>query len=244
VASVLGWRAIYVLAAVLAVLLAAVLFARIPSTPPKTTVKYGALLKSVVTVVARERVVRWTLVLGMTAFGTFTMFWTAFTFLLSSPPYSFPVSVIGLFGLAGLVGAIVSQRAGRFHDRGWSIPATGIAWVIVLLSFIIAGVGAASVVAIIVAIIMLDAGIQAQNVLAQTRIFAVSASERSRLNTAFVTSNFIGGAIGSALAGVLWAAGGWTALCLAGAILCGFGLTVWLVGRRGALQITTTQGTN
>jgi ABC-type antimicrobial peptide transport system permease subunit len=58
------------------------------------------------------------MVLGGTAFGVFSMFWTALTFLLSGPPFSYSVSVIGLFGLAGLAGAITAQRAGRLHDRG------------------------------------------------------------------------------------------------------------------------------
>ena len=56
------------------------------------------------------------------------MFWTALTFLLSAPPFSYPVGVIGLFGLFGLAGAIAAQRAGRLHDRGWSLPATGLGW--------------------------------------------------------------------------------------------------------------------
>lgn len=46
-------------------------------------------------------------------------------------------------------------------------------------------------------------------VLSQTRLFALHGPVRSRLNTAVVVSNFLGGAIGSALAGPLWAAGGW-----------------------------------
>jgi predicted MFS family arabinose efflux permease len=241
VAGFLGWRAIYLVAAILAVLLAVLLFRKIPALEANTSVRYRTLLKSVFTVIARERVVRWTLVLGATSFGVFTMFWTALTFLLSAPPFSFSVTIIGLFGLAGLAGAAVAQRVGWFHDRGWSIRGTGVAWTIILLSFVVADLGAGSVVVLIVAIILLDAGGQAQNVLAQTRLFAVSASERSRLNTAFVTCNFIGGAIGSALAGGLWALGGWAAVCLAGAVLAGFGFTVWLVGRRGALQ-RTTQG--
>jgi hypothetical protein len=91
-------------------------------------------------VVRRERTVRWTLVLGATGFGLFTLFWTSLTFLLSAPPFSYSVSVIGLFGLAGLAGAVTAQRAGRLHDRGWSLPATGAAWALALVAVVIAGV--------------------------------------------------------------------------------------------------------
>jgi hypothetical protein len=53
-----------------------------------------------------------------------------------------------------------------------------------------------------------------------------------------VTSNFIGGAIGSAAATLLWSTGGWTAVTIAGVVLSCFALTVWAIGRRGALVVT------
>jgi hypothetical protein len=52
-----------------------------------------------------------------------------------------------------------------------------------------------------------------------------------------VTSNFIGGVIGSAAASVLWSVGGWTAVTVAGMALSGFGLAVWAAGRRGPLVV-------
>jgi MFS family permease len=125
VAGAAGWRTVFAAAAAADVLLAILLYRAIPPLPPKTRMPYPALIASVGAMVRRKRTVRWTRVLGATAFGVFTMFWTALTFLFSAPPFSYPVSVIGLFGLAGLAGAIMAQRAGRLHDRGWSLPATG-----------------------------------------------------------------------------------------------------------------------
>lgn len=238
VAGTAGWRAIYAAAAVVAVVLAAILFRRIPDLPPKTRLPYPALLGSVFTVVARERKVRWCLALGATQFGTFTMFWTALTFFLSAPPYGYGVTVIGLFGLVGLAGAVAAQRSGRLHDRGWSVPATGAAWCLALLSFVVARLGQHSITGVIVAIIGLDIAIQSLNILNQARLFAVAHQARSRLNTAAITANFLAGAVGSAAAGVLWSAGGWNAVTLAGGGLCVLGLLLWLLGRRGPLQVT------
>jgi hypothetical protein len=56
------------------------------------------------------------------------------------------------------------------------------------------------------------------------------------LNTAWVVNNFLGGAVGSGLATVLWARGGWLAITAAGAVLACFALVVWLLGRRGPLH--------
>jgi predicted MFS family arabinose efflux permease len=147
------------------------------------------------------------------------------------------VSVIGLFGLAGLAGALAAQRSGRLHDRGWSLPATGACWALVLVSFVASAVAGRSVILVVVVVILIDVALQALGILNQLRVFAVSHEARSRLNTAYVTSNFIGGAIGSAAASVLWSTGGWTAVSLAGVTLSCFALAVWAAGRRGALVL-------
>lgn len=237
VAGAFGWRAIYVAAAVLALVLAVVLRRAIPELPPRTRLGYPALLRSVFGIVRREATVRWSLVLGGVSFGVFTLFWTALTFLLSAPPFSFGVTTIGLFGLVGLAGAVTAQRAGRLVDRGLGLPAIGAAWALVLVAFVVAGLAAATTAGVVVAVLVLDVAIQGHNITLQTRMFQVDPAARSRINTAFVANNFVFGAVGSALASVLWATGGWTAVTVVGAVLSGVAFTVWLVGRRGALAL-------
>lgn len=237
VAQVAGWRAIYVVAAVAALVLAVLLRRAIPHLDRRDRVPYPQLIGSVFRAVAHHRSVQVTLVLGASAFAVFTMFWTALTFLLSAPPFGYSPAAIGLVGLAGLTGAVAAQRVGRLHDRGLSVPVTGAALALGLLSLVVAGLGARSIVVVLVAVVLLDVGVQAANVLNQTRLFAIDPAARSRLNTAFVTGNFIGGAVGSALASVLWGLGGWTSVTIGGAVLFGFALTVWAVHRRGALAL-------
>ncbi|MDW5324348.1 MFS transporter [Plantactinospora sp. KLBMP9567] len=237
VAGAAGWRTIFALAAVVAVLLAVLLYRAIPPLAPRTRMSYPALIASVGAVVMRERAARWTLVLAAIGFAVFSLFWTALTFLLSGPPFRYPVPVIGLFGLAGLAGALAVQHAGRLHDRGWSLPATGAAWILALGAFVGAAFAGRSVVLVVIVIIMIDIALQGQALLNRARLFALSHEARSRLNTALGTGNFIGAAIGSAAATALWSAGGWTAVTIAGAALCCCALTVWALGRRGPLVI-------
>ncbi len=238
VADAFGWRAIYVVAAVAALLFAVLLRRAIPELDRRDRVRYPTLIASVFRAVAAHRAVRVTLVISSAMFAVFTMFWTALTFLLSAEPFGYSTSAIGLVGLAGLAGAVAAQRVGRLHDRGVSVPVTGAAIAVVLVSLVVAGLGARSIVVVLVAVVLLDVGVQATNVLNQTRLFAIDPAARSRLNTAFVTANFIGGAIGSALASVLWNAGGWTAVTVGGAVLVGFALTVWSVHCRRGLVVT------
>jgi predicted MFS family arabinose efflux permease len=240
IADAAGWRVVFATAAVAGILLAILLYRTIPSLAPKTHMGYPALIASVGAAVRRERTLRWTMLLGATTVATFTMFWTSLTFRLSAPPFSYSVAVIGLFGLAGLAGVIAAQRAGRLHDRGWSLPATGAAWTLALAAFLVAMLARHSVALLLLAIVLLDIAIQTLNILNQTRAFTISQRARSRINTAFVTSNFVGGALGSASATILWSIGGWTAVTTAEVALCCFGLLVWAVGRRGGLVVPET----
>ncbi|MCA1188490.1 MFS transporter [Saccharopolyspora sp. 6T] len=232
VADLFGWRAIYGIAAAVTLVLAAVLRTVIPSLEPREPVPYPRLLGSVFTAMSQHRAVGPTLAICAASFAVFSMFWTSLTYLLTAPPFSFSVSRIGLLGLAGLAGALAARRAGALHDRGWSVPATGIALTLLGLSLAAAWAGSGSIVALIVVVIALDIAAQSIVVLGQTRLFALPGSARSRLNTAFVVSNFLGGALGSAVAGPLWTAGGWAAVMTASLVIMVAGLTVWAVGRR------------
>ena len=208
-----------------------VLHRSLPPLPPKATIPYPTLIASIPAVAFGSRSVRWTLSLTALGFAVFSMFWTSLTFLLSAPPFSYPVSVIGLFGLAGLAGALAARNAGRLHDAGRSVPATGAAWLLILVASGVAAVAADSVVLLVVAIMALDVGFQTTAILNQTRVLAVSPTARSRLNTAYVVASFSGAALGSALATTLWPAGGWTAVTTTGLVLSAAALTIWAVGR-------------
>ena len=236
VAQGAGWRTIYVAAAVVSVVLAYLSYRSIPSLPPRARVAYPALLASVGAVIRQHRVVRWTLALSALQFSLFMLFWTALTSLLSSAPYDYPVLVIGLFSLLGLPGVLAAQRTGRVHDRGWSLHATGIGWALMLVSFVLVAFAAHSLAVLMVGIVLLHVAIFPLNVLISTRLFSLVPEGRSRINTALIVVNFIAGAIGSAVAGVLWSAGGWTAVTVAGLVISAVGLTGWTVGRRGPLR--------
>lgn len=237
VADAGGWRSVFALASVVTVGLAVLLHRAIPPVPPRTRMPYPRLVASVFAVVIRERAARWTLVLAGTGFATFSLFWTALTFLLSGPPFRYPAPVIGLFGLAGLAAVLSGLRGGRLHDRGWSLPATGAAWVLAFGGFAVAAFAGRSVALVVIAVVMIDVALQTQALLNRARLFALSDQARSRLNTALATSNFIGAAAGSAAATTLWSAGGWTAITGTGAALCCFALATWALGRRGPLVV-------
>ncbi|MGP0689629.1 MFS transporter [Priestia aryabhattai] len=239
VADFLGWRAIYGIAAVAALILAGVLRTIIPRLEPRDQVPYPRLLGSVFTTVARHRTAPPTLMISAATFAVFSLFWTSLTYLLTAPPFSYSAGQIGLLGLAGLAGALGARRAGHLHDRGWSVQATGGALVLLALSLFAAWAASSSIIGLIVVVIVLDLATQTILVLGQTRLFALPGSARSRLNTAIVVSNFLGGAFGSVIAGPLWSFGGWTAIMIAALVINLTGLIVWGLTRRTRLPDVT-----
>lgn len=232
VAGLLGWRAIFAIAAVLMVALAVLLAVRIPTLPARERLPYPRLVGSVLGMIAREPVVRLSMAFGTLAFALFSLLWTALTFLLSSAPFHYPADVIGLFGLVGLVGAAASQGAGRIHDRGLSRPMMGVFWGVLVVAWAVALLGSQNVVPIVITVVLLDAGMQGQMLLNQTRLFARFPQARARVNTALVSGNFVGGAIGSGLASLLWTLGGWIPVASAGLVLAVAGVVLWAVTRR------------
>jgi predicted MFS family arabinose efflux permease len=229
IAGALGWRAVFVIAAVLMLVLGLVVARMLPHDLPRATQPYGALLRSIYGLIRRDTSLQIALLYGAISFGSFSLFWTGLTFLLSSPPYGYSTFVIGLFGLAGLLGALAAQGSGRLHDRGWSIRATGLSWLLLIVSWAICDLGGFSLPWLLIGIVLLDVATQSQRILNQAQIFAGSPEARSRVNTAYVTASFIGGAIGSVVASVLWAYGGWSAVCLVGGALCAAAFVLWLV---------------
>lgn len=230
-AHALGWQSIYFGAAAVTLALAAILAVKLPEDRPRIAVRYGQLLVSVAAVVSRHRAVQITLLISACVFSVFTMFWTGITFLLSSPAFGFTVAQVGMVGLVGLAGALAARRAGKLHDRGWSIPVTGAALSLVLVSLGIALAGSRSIHLVLLAVLLIDIAIHAINVLNQTRLFSIDPASRSRLNTAFVFCNFVGGAVGSALTGVLWEAGNWPLVIAGQALITLIAFTAWLFGR-------------
>jgi len=225
-----GWRAVYVVAAVLMLVLAVVLRRVLPEQRIATTIDggYRGLLRSIPALVREEPVLRRRMLYGAAGMGTFSVLWTSLTFLLTDPPYDYNEGTIGLFGLFGLAGALSAQAAGRFADRGHLHRATGGFWACVLLGWALLAFGRESLAAVIAGIVILDLGVQGQHISNQTAIFALRPEARSRVNTAYMANNFLWGAAGSAGAAASYSAGGWGAVVVLGSTFSLVAFAGWL----------------
>ena len=83
-----------------------VLRARLPVSRPPVSIRWPALMRSVVSLAARstQRFAsrRFS---GAMFFCAFSAFWTTLAFLLATPPFHYGSTVAGAFGLVGVAGA-------------------------------------------------------------------------------------------------------------------------------------------
>jgi predicted MFS family arabinose efflux permease len=231
IAEAAGWRFVFAFAAVAMVVLAAALWRALPDVRSPAGTSYGRLLASVAVLIREEPLLRMRMVFGGLGMASFTVLWTTLALLLSQAPFHFGSAVIGLFGLAGVAGAGAAQAAGRAADSGAASTATGLFLLAIGAGWALLELGSRSVLLLVVGIAVLDLGIQGQHILNQTVIYARRPDARSRLTTAYMTGNFVCGAIASALAAVVWSSAHWTGVCLLGGGCSALALLVWVAGR-------------
>ncbi|MEV4144916.1 MFS transporter [Amycolatopsis sp. NPDC049691] len=223
-----SWRAVYAAAAVLMVVLAVLLHRKLPTVPVGDRLGYGKLLRSVVAIVREEPLLRLRCLYGFLSFAGFSAFWATTAFLLAGPPYRYGEGVIGLFGLLGAVGAVAARVTGRFVDRGWERWSTGALMLAVLVSWGLMAIdGGGALVPLIIGVVVLDLGVQGVQVANLSAIYALRPEARSRITMAYTGTYFLGGAVGSGVAGAAYAGGGWLAVCLAGGVFAVLALAAW-----------------
>ncbi|CAM5256607.1 transporter [Bacillus safensis FO-36b] [Bacillus safensis subsp. safensis] len=157
---------------------------------------------------------------------------------LSTAPYSLSHTAIGAFGLAGAAGALGAARAGSLADRGFGQFTTGIALVLLFISWFFISLTEYPLIALVIGIIILDLSVQAVHVTNQSMIFTVRPEARSRLTAAYMIFYSIGSATGSIVSTSIYAAYGWSGVCLFGASISALAILYWLITYRITKQIT------
>jgi predicted MFS family arabinose efflux permease len=235
VGAYLGWRAMYWIAAVMMLALIPVLRLLLPREQPRPSISYSPLLRSLWELIRKEPVLRETSIFGALAFGAFSVFWVTLVFFLATPPYHYGSEVAGLFGLAGIAGALVASFVGRLADRINARIITGVMLVVTIVAFLLFWLVGQWLWGLIIGVILLDLGTQGTHISNQTRIYRLNAAARSRLNTVYMVSYFIGGSLGSLLGAYGWDIGRWNGVCAAGILMLVVALVVYAVGslRRG-----------
>ncbi|MBP1147855.1 putative MFS family arabinose efflux permease [Pseudomonas sp. PvP027] len=219
VADHFGWRAVFGSAAVVMIGISVVLATTMPKRLPDHRASYGQLLFSLWTLLRTQPVLRQRAFYQACMFATFSLFWTAVPLELSRN-HGLSQTQIAIFALIGAIGAIAAPISGRLADAGYTRIASLGALLFGALSFLPGLVHPAySLIGLAITGVVLDFCVQTSMVLGQRTVYALDAASRSRLNALYMTSIFIGGAIGSAIASPLFDHGGWSWVLIAGTTL-------------------------
>lgn len=226
------WRPMYLFAAAVVGVLFFALRHALPTEQNRPHVPYRELLRSLAALVRQEPLLRQRSLFAGFGFATFSLFWTGLTFLLHGDPYHYNELQIGMFGLIGVAGAFAANSAGRLADRGYTSHLTWFFAIVMLLSWGLIALGVQSLWALIAGVFLLDIGVMGMQVTHQTIIYKLAPQARARITTVFIASSFIGAAIGSGVASLAFAAGGWILLSLAGAAAPLLLLAFWFATQR------------
>jgi predicted MFS family arabinose efflux permease len=233
IADHFGWRVVFMGAAAVMLAITLVMALTIPSRTPDHKASYAQLLGSLLTLLRKHPMLRQRALYQGLLFAAFSLFWTSVPIELSRQ-HGLSQSQIAIFALVGAIGAIAAPFAGRLADAGHTQRASLVAMVLAPLAFLIGlSQPGYSIIGLAITGILLDFAVQLNMVLGQRAVYALDPASRGRLNALYMTSIFIGGAIGSALASSIYEQAGWQGVILLGAGLPIIALIVFLVVERG-----------
>ncbi len=229
ISELAGWRAVFGFGAFMVLGITLVLARSLPTYRHSSNMSYPRLLSSVGHLMKAEKILQIRSVYGALVFADFSVLWTSLTFLLAGPPYHFSDAIIGLFGLVGAVGAVAANIAGRLADKGMSNKTTIVLLGFNLAAFLLMIFGTTHLFPIVAGILILDAGVQGTHITNQSEIYRLQPEARSRLTTAYMTSYFAGGAMGSASSAAVYSSHGWVGVCLLGTGYAAAAVVFWVI---------------
>jgi predicted MFS family arabinose efflux permease len=206
-----GWRAMFGVATIMMLVLALLLRGRLPQRPPTVALRYRELMASLWHVFKTQPRLRRPSIVAALSFGSFTVFWTSLSFLMAEQ-FHRGATETGLFGVVGLAGALAAPLAGKFADRRGAVLTVTLALGIILIAFGVMWMWV-TIPALILGVLLMDVGVQTVQVAEQGTVISLLPEARSRLNTLYMVSRFIGGAGGSLAGAFAWSYGRWPAVC-------------------------------
>lgn len=233
VADFAGWRWVYLVSAMLTLVMAMVLYLILPRHEvrrPRTS--YPRLLGSVLLLFVQEPLLRVRAVLAMLIFASFNVLWAPLVLPLSAEPFSLSHTEIGLFGLAGVAGALGARWTGGLVDRGRGQLVTGLSLLLMMAAWLPIAFMGMSLWLLVAGIVMLDLAIQAIHVTNQSLIFARGPDARSRLVGGYMIFYSVGSALGSIASTMAYGAMGWNGVCVLGAGIGLLALLFWALTLR------------
>ena len=213
----LGWRAMFIIVAVLMLLGLIVTLVMMPQMRPLFHGTYRQLMQSVGRIFIHHPRIRLYSLRPALGFGSVLSVWSCLAFHLAEPPFEAGSDMVGMLGLCGVVGAVAASGVGKYVPRVGILRMSVIGASCQLSAWIVVYIFGDTYGGIIAAIILADIGAQCQQISNQSGSLQELPEATNRVNTIFMTTLFTGGSLGTLLSGIGWSHNGWTGVCFVGA---------------------------
>ena len=216
-----GWRTMYYLAALIMLVCIFIVLRIIPDMTVNYKGTYKELMQSLFTIFRQRKDIRLSSLRAGLCFGSFLSLWACLAFKLSGAPFYAGNNIIGMLGLCGVAGALTASLVGRYVRILGVKRLNYIGGLIIIVSWSIMYVFQNTYAGFIVGIMLIDIGMQCVQLSNQTYVLTSLPNASNRVNTIFMTTYFVGGALGTFLAGTFWHIMQWD-----GVVVVGLSLTI------------------
>ena len=208
-ADIWGWRSVYFVACVFMLGCFLMIHKMLPVLPARSQENYAGLMKSLLRLLFKYPYLRIASLRAALAYGSFFALWSCLAFRMKQEPFFASDDIIGALGLCGLAGAstvvFISGYIQKYGARFFSI----VGGCVILFAWLLAFWRNDSYLWMIIAILLIDAGMQSIHLSNQTSVVALDASAINRVNTVYMTIYFLGGSAGTFVSGLFWQHYGW-----------------------------------
>lgn len=226
-----GWRTMYYIAALLMLLCIFLILRVLPDMPSNFKGTYRSLMKSLFLLYRDHPTIRMVSARAGFCFGSFLALWACLAFKLSGEPFYAGNNVIGMLGLCGIAGALTASFVGSLVHKLGIRFFTYLGCGLMIAAWIVMYVFQNFYVGFIVGIVVIDIGMQCIQISNQTCALSLAPKATNRVNTIFMTTYFVGGSLGTFLAGTCWHAFGWAGVTGAGIALVIMALLITVFAR-------------
>lgn len=228
----LGWREMFLVAAFVMLICMGVMLLMMPEMKRNYEGTYRGLMSTMAEIMVLHPSVRIYAIRAAFGFGSMMAIWSCLAFHLAQPPFRAGSDMVGMLGLCGIMGAVAASGIGKqipkfgIHNFSLFGAATQIvAWAIALLF-------GDTYAGLIAAIILVDIGLQCQQLSNQSGCLQEIPQAANRANTIFMTTYFIGGSLGTFCAGYVWNRANWLGVCIVGMTFALISLAITLCNRK------------
>lgn len=228
----LGWREMFLVAAFVMLICMGVMLLLMPEMKRNYEGTYRGLMSTLAEIMVLHPSVRLYAIRAAFGFGSMMAIWSCLAFHLAQPPFRAGSDMVGTLGLCGIMGAVAASGIGKqipkfgIHNFSLFGAATQIvAWGIALLF-------GDTYAGLIAAIILVDIGLQCQQLSNQSGCLQEIPQAANRANTIFMTTYFIGGSLGTFCAGYVWNRANWLGVCIVGMTFALISLAITLCNRK------------